>query len=46
VIGLLPIASKDELIDAGATWTVKDCSRISFVNSTNGQMHLQLAEAL
>jgi len=46
VIGLLPIASKDELIDAGATRTVKDCSRISFVNSTNGQMHLQLAEAL
>jgi sugar-phosphatase len=30
VIGLLTTTSNTELCDAGATWTVKDCSSISF----------------
>jgi len=42
VIGLLPIATGSELATAGANWTVKDCGSISFVNSTNGELHLNL----
>jgi sugar-phosphatase len=45
VIGLLPISSPDELVKAGADWTVPDCSAISRTPSpgSNGEIRLQLA---
>jgi sugar-phosphatase len=47
VIGLLPISSRRELIDAGASWTVKNCSSISFISLANAdrELCLELIEA-
>ena len=47
VIGLLPISSRRELADAGASWTVKDCSSISFMSLANAgqELCLELVEA-
>ena len=42
VIALLPISSRSELLDAGASWTVKDCSSISFVPSAKAGQELRL----
>ncbi len=42
VIGLLPISSPTELLSAGASWTVADCSSISLVTSVTPGRNLQL----
>ena len=42
VIGLLPVSSRNELVDAGASWTVTDCSAISLLPSTNSDCDLRL----
>lgn len=44
VIGLLPIATGNELADAGASWIVKDCSAISLESALNSELRLQLLE--
>jgi mannitol-1-/sugar-/sorbitol-6-phosphatase len=47
VIGLLAIASGIELAQAGASWTVKDCSAISLIASADvvSELRLKLVEA-
>ncbi len=42
VIGLLPIATGSELVEAGANWTVKDCGSIALTSSHNRELHLNL----
>ena len=44
VIGLLPIATGSELVDAGANWTVKDCGSITLTSSHNGELRLNLRQ--
>jgi sugar-phosphatase len=46
VIGLLPIATRSELVEAGATWTIKDCGSISFLGDEGQELRLELAEKL
>ncbi|HSS97163.1 MAG TPA: HAD family hydrolase [Terriglobales bacterium] len=46
VIGLLPIATGSELASVGASWTVKDCSSISFAGVVAGELHLRLASTV
>ena len=46
VIGLVPVSSASELLEAGANWTVKDCSAISYMFSapTDQELRLELQE--